>query len=121
MVRNYFKIALRSIKRHKGYSFLNISGLAIGLACCILILLYVLDEMSFDRSHKLGDRIFRVAAVQTKNGESTPSALTSAPLASSLKQDIPEIKEAACFNHTAAGPIRYGGKFFDPDIFGFLV
>lgn len=51
MLRNYLKIALRNMNRHKGYSFINMAGLAIGMACCILILLYVTDELSYDRFH----------------------------------------------------------------------
>ncbi len=52
MLRNYLKIAIRNMKRHKGYSLINISGLAIGMACCILILLYVTDELSYDNFHE---------------------------------------------------------------------
>ncbi len=60
MFKNYIKIALRNIKKHKGYSFINISGLAIGMACCILILLWVQDELSYDRYHENADRIHRI-------------------------------------------------------------
>ncbi len=52
MFKNYLKIALRNVKKHKGYSFINIAGLAIGIACCILILLWVRDELSFDNFHE---------------------------------------------------------------------
>jgi len=52
MFKNYIKIALRNIKKHKGYSFINIAGLAIGMACCILILLWVQDELDYDQFHK---------------------------------------------------------------------
>ncbi|MGB3863131.1 MAG: ABC transporter permease [Candidatus Aminicenantaceae bacterium] len=58
MIKNYIKIALRNLSRHKGYSFINIAGLAIGMACCILILLWVQDELSFDRFHKNADSIY---------------------------------------------------------------
>jgi putative ABC transport system permease protein len=51
MFKNYLKIAFRNIVRHKGYSFINIAGLAAGIACCMLIMLYVRDELSFDRYH----------------------------------------------------------------------
>lgn len=61
MFKNYLKITLRNINKHKGHSFLNIPGLATGLACCIFILLYVQFELSYDRYHKDADRIFRVA------------------------------------------------------------
>ena len=58
MFKNYFKIALRNIIRHKGFSFINITGLAIGIACSILILLWIQDELSFDNFHQDADRIF---------------------------------------------------------------
>ena len=60
MIKNYIKIALRNIKKHKGYSFINIAGLAVGMACCILILLWVEDELSYDKYHKNADRIYRI-------------------------------------------------------------
>lgn len=60
MVSNYLKMALRNIKKHKGYSFINIAGLAVGMTCCILILLWVQDELSYDRYHENADRIYRI-------------------------------------------------------------
>ena len=60
MIKNYFKIALRNIKRYSTYSILNISGMAIGMACSILILLWVQDEWSFDRHFKNADNLYRV-------------------------------------------------------------
>ena len=61
MFKNYVLIGLRNTLKHKGYSFLNILGLAIGIACCILIFLYVRDELSYDKYHRNSDRIYRVA------------------------------------------------------------
>jgi putative ABC transport system permease protein len=60
MIKNYLKIALRNVKKHKGYSFINIAGLVVGMLCCILILLWVQDELSYDRYHKNADRIYRI-------------------------------------------------------------
>jgi putative ABC transport system permease protein len=60
VIKNYFKIALRNIKRQKGYSFINIAGLAIGMAVCILILMFVRDELSYDTHHEHKDRIYRI-------------------------------------------------------------
>ena len=60
MFKNYLKIAYRNIKKHKGYSLINVAGLAIGMACCILILLFVFDELSYDKFHENHDRIYRV-------------------------------------------------------------
>ena len=61
MFKNYIKTALRNIVRHKGYAFINIAGLAIGMACCILIVIFVMTELSYDKFHKDGDRIYRLA------------------------------------------------------------
>ena len=60
MLTNYLKIALRNLQRYKGYTAINITGLAVGTACCLLILLYVRDELSYDRHHEHADRIIRV-------------------------------------------------------------
>ncbi|UCE39108.1 MAG: ABC transporter permease, partial [Thermoplasmata archaeon] len=61
MFKNYITIALRNIKRHKGYSFINIFGLAIGMTVCLLMLMYVVNEISYDDFHEKGDRIYRLA------------------------------------------------------------
>ncbi|MCJ7579394.1 MAG: ABC transporter permease, partial [Candidatus Aminicenantes bacterium] len=60
MLKNYLKVAFRNMKRHKNVSFINITGLAIGITCCILILLWVQDELSFDQFHKNADNIYRI-------------------------------------------------------------
>jgi putative ABC transport system permease protein len=60
MFKNYFKIALRNLARNKIYSFINIAGLSIGLACAMLIILYVKDEVSYDRFHKNVNNIYRI-------------------------------------------------------------
>ncbi len=60
MLRNYLKIALRNVLRHKGYSLVNVAGLAVGIACCVIILGFVLDETGYDRFHAKADRIHRI-------------------------------------------------------------
>ncbi|MCP5102389.1 MAG: FtsX-like permease family protein [bacterium] len=119
MFKNYLKIAIRNIVRHKGFSFINIAGLALGMACFILIFLLVRDELSFDRFHEHADDIYRVITVWDKKGEKELCALTTAPLAAALEKDIPEITHAACFNYVGAGLVRYGDKSFDRDAFAF--
>jgi predicted permease len=91
MVKNYIKIAIRNFTRHKGYSLINIAGLAIGMACCILILLWVQDELSFDRFHENADQIYRVVQDINFTDHSTTWAITQGPLGPSLKEDFPEI------------------------------
>jgi putative ABC transport system permease protein len=93
MFRNYLKLALRNIKRHKGYALINIASLAVGIACCILILLWVQGELSFDRFHKNAKEIYRVAVTNEQgdfHGYAQPSAL-----ASYLEKEYPEITHAA--------------------------
>jgi len=92
MLKNYIKIALRNMKRQKGYSFINISGLAIGMACCILILLYVTDELSYDKFHKNRDRIYRINAISSIGATSRQYATVPPALAPGLADSIPEIE-----------------------------
>jgi len=97
MLLNYLKIALRNLLRHKGYSFLVIGGLAVGMACCILILLYVQDELSFDRYNQNHDRIYRLVA-ERKAAEGISLDLTMPPpLAAALVNDFPQITQAVRF------------------------
>ena len=60
MIKNFFKVAVRNLWKHKGYSFLNIFGLAMGLACSLMILLWIRDEKSIDSFHAKGDRLYSV-------------------------------------------------------------
>jgi putative ABC transport system permease protein len=95
MIRNYVKIALRNIQKNKAYSFINIFGLAIGMACCLLIVLFVQDELSFDRYHEKGDRIYRLVDSFDVAGElSRFFALSSAPFAPALQAEFPEVEDA---------------------------
>jgi putative ABC transport system permease protein len=92
MLKNHLKIAVRNLLRHKAYSFINIFGLAIGLACCTFILLYVRDELSYDRHHENADRIYRVGLDAAVNGTVYHVAMTSAPLAPTFIAEYPEIE-----------------------------
>jgi putative ABC transport system permease protein len=96
MIKNYFKIALRNLQRNKAFSFINIFGLAVGLATCMLIMLYIFSEMGYDGHNKNADRIFRIAskAAQLGNVKDKPWAATSAPVAWGLKEDMPEVEQS---------------------------
>jgi len=97
MFRNYLKITLRHLKKHRGYSFINIAGLAIGMACCLMILLYVSDELSYDRHHEHADRIYRVNGISSI-GETTRHYATTPPaLGPEIAVSIPEIEESIRF------------------------
>jgi len=94
MLKNQLKIALRILKRQKGYSLINISGLAIGIACCVLILLWVQDELSFDRFHENSDHIYRIVSQSNAEGISDYYAVVPLPLAPTLKDEYPEVQMA---------------------------
>src|SRR5437879_5493952 len=90
MLKNFLKIAFRNLSRNKLYSSINIFGLAAGLAVCLLIMLYIFDELSYDRHQKDADRTYRLAYV-TSNGERWSAQ--SAPVAFALKAEMPEVDQ----------------------------
>lgn len=92
MFRNYLTIAIRNLLRHKGYSAINVLGLAIGMASCVLILLYVQDELSYDQYHEHKDRIYRIAESATTTGGSIEAAVTPAAWGPVLARDYPEVE-----------------------------
>ena len=108
MFYNYLKITLRNIKKHKAYSFINIFGLAVGIACCLLILLWVDDELSYDKFNEKSDRLYRVVRISGDNkNERTPAVL-----APTLKDEYPEISNVVRYR---AGQtfIKTEDKFFN--------
>ena len=119
MFKNYLKIALRIMNRHKGYSFINITGLAVGIACFILILLWIRHELSYDRFHENGERIFKVTIESHRSdGRIEPFLDTQFPLAPALKERYPDIKNAARI-FEAKALVRYGSRAFNEDRFYF--
>jgi putative ABC transport system permease protein len=93
MFRNYIKIAFRNLWKNKGYSAINIFGLAIGLATCLLIILFVIDELSYDKYNEKADRIYRVNTDIKLNGSEFLHHVTPAPMADVLKKDYPGVEE----------------------------
>ncbi|MFC1554870.1 ABC transporter permease [candidate division KSB1 bacterium] len=91
MFKNYLIITLRSILRQKGFTLINLSGLAIGMACCILILLFVQDEMSYDNYHENSDRLYRVVTDADMSGTLSNFALCPQAVPPAIAADIPEI------------------------------
>ena len=95
MLKNYLKIALRNLMRRKGYAFINIAGLAVGIAVCLLIVLYIADEVSFDRFHEDSERMYRLVEAQTFPEEGTRyAAQTAAAVAESMVETFPEVEDA---------------------------
>lgn len=96
MIKNYITIALRNLLRHKTYSIINILGLAIGMASCVLVLCYVQDEWGYDQFHPHAERMYRVVReTRSQDGTVHIAQGTSGPLASALLDEIPEIEAAA--------------------------
>jgi len=99
MIRNYLKIAMRALWRSKGHSFINISGLSLGISCCILIVLFIKDEWTFDRFHSKADRIFRAYAIEDY-GENQRffDTNTPFPMGPALKENFAEVEEMVRIN-----------------------
>jgi hypothetical protein len=104
MFRSYFKITLRNILRHKGFSFINISGLAVGMACCILILMYVSEELSYDNFHEKGSRIYRANTISSIGTNTRSYSVVPAVFAEGVATSTPEIETATRI--LGFGPLR---------------
>src|SRR4051794_28113574 len=98
MLRNFFKVAYRNLLRNKGFSAINIIGLAIGMGAAILILLWIQDEVSFDRFHENRNRIYEVWNRVPMNGVLSCWNSVPAPLARALEKDIPGVERAVRVN-----------------------
>jgi putative ABC transport system permease protein len=105
MLSNYLKIAWRNLVKNKVFSFINIAGLAIGLACFTLIALYVVDELSYDRYHKKANRIYRVDTDIRFGGTDLNLAVSSDPMGATLKKDYPQVEQYVRL-YTSDGPKR---------------
>ena len=112
MFKNYLKIALRSIKRYKGYSFINIAGLAFGLACAILIALWVMDQLSYDRFFKNSKDIYRICIKQINQDNVSRFPGTPKMLVPYLEENYPEVKHAARFSYFETTLIKYKDRTF---------
>ena len=111
MFKNYLKIALRNIRMSKVYSVINIAGLAVGMTCCLFILLWVHHETSFDKFHANRDRLFRVLQ-HIKYSEVVTWAITQGPLGPALKEEVPEIQEVSRYVN-ASWRIKYKDQAFE--------
>src|SRR5687768_15423289 len=121
MIRNYIKIALRSMMRNKAYSIINIAGLSVGVACCLLLALYIQDEMSHDKHHEGAENIYRIAThFETDKGKLVMPN-TSAPIVWGIKDEVPEFETVTRLVNppgVAQNLIRYeSNQFYEPDGF----
>lgn len=120
MLQNYFKIAWRNLLRNRAFSAINIIGLAIGLASCMLISLYVLDELSFDRYNEKADQIVRVIFKGTMQGGKINEAHVMPPTAQTLKADYPEVLEATRLRQAGAPTVIISDKQYTGDYMAFV-
>ncbi len=110
MLSNYLKIAYRNLLRSKAFSAINIVGLSLGLATCMIIGLFVLDELSFDRFHEKADRIVRVTFRANMSGNKIEEAVVMPPTAKTLQRDYPEVLEATRLRTAGEFMVKKGEK-----------
>src|SRR5882762_2118436 len=91
MIRNYFKTAYRSLVKNLGFTAINVLGLSVGLATCLLIVFYVVDELSYDKYNTKADRVYRITIEAGLNGHAGSYATSEGPLEAALKDNFPEI------------------------------
>ncbi|HEY8915795.1 MAG TPA: ABC transporter permease [Chitinophaga sp.] len=115
MIRNYLKIAFRNLKRQKISTGINIVGLAIGLATCILIMLYVQDELSYDRYNEKADRIFRAALKLGLDGKDVGGPMLGPNVGRDLQQEFPEVLKATRILNQGSEFVSYGTSSFKQD------
>ncbi len=117
MFKNYLKTALRNIKKHKGYTFINICGLAVGMTCCILMLLWVQNELSYDRFHEHAHNLYRVVFEKRTAQGTTEDLSGPVPLGPAMKAEFPEIADfTTCMGPYTGNNLLYNGKGFMNDI-----
>lgn len=112
MIRNYFKIAYRGLMRNKAFSFINISGLALGLSCCLLLALYLQHELSYDRFHTKAHRISRVIMEYKIGDDGSKGDFTSTRVFPEFKRQFPEITDGVRMSGTTR-LVKYGDKVFE--------
>ena len=115
MIRNYIKIAWRNLMKNKVYSFINLSGLTIGLTCCLIICVYLVNELSYDKYNKQAEHVYRVERTflnQEDKSISLDLGAVAPPFAPLLKNDFKEIKTITTLLPTGDGTIQYNDKIF---------
>src|SRR5687768_549180 len=115
MTGHQIKTAFRYLSRHKGYTFINIAGLSVGIACCLLIMLFVRSEWSYDRFHSKADRIYRVWLDEIYEGSRFTNTVTPIPLAPALQANLPEV-EAVCRIYSFNTLVKSGQNTFNESV-----
>src|SRR6478609_1023610 len=112
MFSNYFKVAIRNILKHKFFSLINILGLSIGLTACLLIGLYIHDELSYDKFHKDAENIYRIALHGRLAGQEMNSTTSCNPLANALVTEVPGVDAATRMWRQGNTIFKYEDKTF---------
>src|SRR5437868_727503 len=94
MLQNYFKVAIRNILKYKFFSFINIFGMTVGIASCLLIILYISHELSYDKFHVDADRIYQVGLQGRMGGQDVHTSNTCPPMAAALISDMPAVESS---------------------------
>ena len=115
MFKNYFKVALRYLLRYKTYTVINLLGLSVGITCCILIMLFVRSEFSYDRFHTKADRIYRVWQEEKFQGEDFVNTITPLPMGPAMQSNLPEV-EAMCRVYQTNTLIKIGDNSFNENV-----
>ena len=118
MFSNYLKIAFRNIRKYKGYSFINIFGLALGLTCALFIFIWVQDELSYDTYNEKAENIYRLEQDQNYSGRIFHIAVTPTPVAPALKDEIPEVVNSARLKKTSLLLSYNNKKFYESEVVG---
>ncbi len=120
MIKNYFKIAWRNLLKNKAFSFINVLGLSIGIAVSFIIILFVKDELSYDRFNVKADRIVRIIFNANINGGKISEASVMPPVANALKNDYPEVEAATRLRSMGTTTATYKEKTFKDDQLAFV-
>ena len=120
MFRNYIKIAFRNLWKNKGFSAINILGLSIGITTCLIIMLFVYNELSYDRFNVKSSRIVRVTFQGSAAGEKFNEASIMPPVAQTMKADFPEVEAATRIRDYGKPKLAYGDNSFKEDAFAFV-
>ncbi len=97
MIKNLIKTALRHIRKHPGYSLLNVLGLTLGISSALFLIIYVADELSYDRYHENADRIYRVSSKITETDDQFTWNVAQIPMGPQVVQDYPEVRVFCAF------------------------
>ncbi len=117
MIKNYFRVAIRNLRNYKAYSAINIVGLAVGIACCIAITLFVRDELSYDRFNEFADQIYRPRLFGRVNGHDMNMAQSPVAMGPAVYHDLPDVVAYTRLIKSGSTMVRYHDKTFSEERF----